>query len=246
MADQFGALWPLTEHSRLRKTPIRKFRWNRHARARRMLRRSPRRGSHRRCRPAPIASSRRRAPPRAFAGSPRGGRQRRWDRLTDVDEADLAASIHGARKDLKKLRALLRLVREELGTALFKVENHRYRDAGQLLAGSRDAEVKLQTLIALRSRLAAISSPPPRPRSGRAKLEAERDEDRRGSRRGGADRSGQKGDRGGAREDRRVAPADLEHLGAGWAGPTARLPRWAAGARASSRGSLRREHAPVA
>ena len=62
----------------------------------------------------------------------------------------MAAAIHGARKDLKKLRAVLRLVREELGEKTFKRENRRYRDAAQLLSASRDAEVKLQTLRALR------------------------------------------------------------------------------------------------
>ena len=47
------------------------------------------------------------------------------------------------------MRGLLRLVRHELGRKAFKAENHRYRDAGRLLSGSRDAEVKLETLSAL-------------------------------------------------------------------------------------------------
>jgi len=68
---------------------------------------------------------------------------------------DFATAIHGARKDLKKLRALLRLIRKELGEELFKTENRRYRGAGRLLSGSRDAEVKLETLRALRSRCGA-------------------------------------------------------------------------------------------
>lgn len=72
------------------------------------------------------------------------------ERLAELDEESLATAIHGARKDLKKLRALLRLIRKDLGRETFKVENCRYRDAGRLLSGSRDAEVKLETLRSLR------------------------------------------------------------------------------------------------
>jgi CHAD domain-containing protein len=75
------------------------------------------------------------------------------ERLAGVDAESLAATIHGARKDLKKLRAVLRLIRTELGKDLFEAENRRNRDAGRLLAGSRDAEVKLETLGALRDGL---------------------------------------------------------------------------------------------
>jgi CHAD domain-containing protein len=71
------------------------------------------------------------------------------ERLRGASEAELAAAIHGARKDLKKLRGLLRLVRDELGKGTFKAEDRLYRDAGRALSGSRDAEVKLETLLAL-------------------------------------------------------------------------------------------------
>ena len=47
---------------------------------------------------------------------------------------------------------MLRLLREDLGTKTFKAENRRFRDAGRLLAASRDAEVKIQTLAALERR----------------------------------------------------------------------------------------------
>ncbi|HEY6731050.1 MAG TPA: CHAD domain-containing protein [Solirubrobacterales bacterium] len=66
--------------------------------------------------------------------------------------SDFAASIHAARKDLKKLRAVLRLVRAELGKKVYRTENRRFRDAGRRLAQSRDAEVKRETLGALRER----------------------------------------------------------------------------------------------
>jgi CHAD domain-containing protein len=69
----------------------------------------------------------------------------------DADE-DLAKAVHDTRKDMKKLRSVLRLVRDELGPKRYRAENGRYRDAAQLLSGARDAEVKLATLDALRER----------------------------------------------------------------------------------------------
>jgi CYTH domain-containing protein/CHAD domain-containing protein len=74
------------------------------------------------------------------------------ERLDGVSDAGLAAAVHGARKDIKKARAVLRLGRDQLGEDLFAAENSRYRDAGRLLSGSRDAEVKLQTLAGLEER----------------------------------------------------------------------------------------------
>jgi CYTH domain-containing protein/CHAD domain-containing protein len=80
-----------------------------------------------------------------------GRLEKATERLGEAgDEGDaLAEAIHGARKDLKKARAALRLVRDELGEKTFKRENRALRDAGRLLSESRDAEVKLATLDAL-------------------------------------------------------------------------------------------------
>jgi CYTH domain-containing protein/CHAD domain-containing protein len=72
------------------------------------------------------------------------------ERLREAGDGDaLAEAIHGARKDLKKARAALRLVRAELGEKAFKRENRTLRDAARTLSASRDAEVKLGTLDAL-------------------------------------------------------------------------------------------------
>jgi CYTH domain-containing protein/CHAD domain-containing protein len=72
------------------------------------------------------------------------------ERLREPLDGDaLAEAIHGARKDLKKARAALRLVREEVGEETFKRENVALRDAARLLSASRDAEVRLETLEAL-------------------------------------------------------------------------------------------------
>ncbi len=68
----------------------------------------------------------------------------------DGESADKA--VHEARKDLKKLRSVLRLVRDEVGEEAYQRENTRFRDAGRMLSGARDAEVKLATLNSLQQR----------------------------------------------------------------------------------------------
>jgi CHAD domain-containing protein len=88
---------------------------------------------------------------------------------------ELAEAIHAARKDMKKLRAVLRLVREGLGEETFGAENRRYREAGRLLAASRDAEVKVETLAALEERFGG-EMPQGAARAWRVALEGERDE----------------------------------------------------------------------
>jgi CHAD domain-containing protein len=67
------------------------------------------------------------------------------------------AAVHKARKDLKKLRSLLRLVRGELRRSEYRTENARYRDAGRLLSDLRDADVKLETLATLIERFDDLS-----------------------------------------------------------------------------------------
>jgi CHAD domain-containing protein len=54
--------------------------------------------------------------------------------------------VHDARKHLKKLRALLRLVQCDLSADVFKQENRTFRDAGRKLSATRDAQVRLKTL----------------------------------------------------------------------------------------------------
>ncbi|MGN6662623.1 MAG: CHAD domain-containing protein [Solirubrobacterales bacterium] len=76
-----------------------------------------------------------------------GRAERAIERLRD--EEDRAEAVHGARKDMKKLRTVLRLARDELPKDLYAEENERFRDAARALSASRDAEVKLATLDAL-------------------------------------------------------------------------------------------------
>lgn len=62
---------------------------------------------------------------------------------------DPAAAVHATRKNLKKIRALLRLIRPALAPQTFRTENARFRDIGQMLSGARDGQVVRDTLSAL-------------------------------------------------------------------------------------------------
>jgi CHAD domain-containing protein len=69
-----------------------------------------------------------------------------------MDHRDAAKAVHETRKALKRLRALVRLLREELPDGAFEHENAVLRNAGRLLAGARDGEVMVSTLEGLLER----------------------------------------------------------------------------------------------
>jgi CHAD domain-containing protein len=73
------------------------------------------------------------------------------DQLRDPG-GDPASAVHETRKDMKKLRSVLRIAREGLGEKLYRSENDRYRDAARALSGARDAQVMLDTLGDLEER----------------------------------------------------------------------------------------------
>ena len=54
--------------------------------------------------------------------------------------------VHEARKSMKRLRGLVRLVRADLGADNYMRENATFRDAAGLISGLRDAAVRVQTL----------------------------------------------------------------------------------------------------
>jgi CHAD domain-containing protein len=68
------------------------------------------------------------------------------DELSGKTDSSPEEAVHGARKDMKKLRALLRLVRGEIGDGVYRRESACFRDAAAELAGLRDADVMLVTL----------------------------------------------------------------------------------------------------
>jgi CHAD domain-containing protein len=71
--------------------------------------------------------------------------------MLEGDERRLSPErrVHEARKALKRLRALLRLVRDELGEATYAREHELLRRCGTRLAKARDAAVLLATLDGL-------------------------------------------------------------------------------------------------
>ena len=79
-------------------------------------------------------------------------------RASGAGELDRAEAVHGARKDMKKLRTVLRLLRGELGSKRYRRANGRFRGAGRALSASRDAEVKLATLDSLAAQGDALSA----------------------------------------------------------------------------------------
>src|SRR5215470_6876583 len=69
---------------------------------------------------------------------------------------DAAAAVHDTRRCLKRLRALLRLVRPALPDSTYKREANRLAGIGRLLAGTRDQDVMRQTLESLKARFEAL------------------------------------------------------------------------------------------
>lgn len=66
-----------------------------------------------------------------------------------TDNEDHAVAIHEARKCLKRIRALLRLVRPALTKEQYRRENARFRDIARLLSTSRDRQVMRETVARL-------------------------------------------------------------------------------------------------
>jgi len=71
--------------------------------------------------------------------------------LSGASGADRDEAIHEARKSVKKVRAVLRLVQPELG-ATWRVENRRLSDIGHKLAEFRDAAASIESLDSLKER----------------------------------------------------------------------------------------------
>jgi CHAD domain-containing protein len=61
------------------------------------------------------------------------------------------AAVHEARKELKRARATLRLLREAIGDAAYRHANARLRDAARPLSRVRDAKVLLDVISGMRA-----------------------------------------------------------------------------------------------
>jgi CHAD domain-containing protein len=79
--------------------------------------------------------------------------------------------VHEARKDIKKIRSALRLVRDALGDEVWRLENEHYRDCARKLSDFRDAEILVEALDALADRFGV----PTRERVGRMRTELEQE-----------------------------------------------------------------------
>jgi len=106
-------------------------------------------------------SARRRRSASLLAGEPRAAGLRRivvgqLDLAIELLESDRGgtdeATVHELRKLLKRVRAIVRLLRVELGAKRFARENAALRECGRRVAGARDAEVMVDTLDALLGR----------------------------------------------------------------------------------------------
>jgi len=75
-------------------------------------------------------------------------------RLRDDHGEDPVEAVHGARKDLKKARALVRLVRPGLPRSVYRAANDELRDIGRTMSAGRDADVMVETVDALAERFA--------------------------------------------------------------------------------------------
>jgi CHAD domain-containing protein len=66
--------------------------------------------------------------------------------LADDSTVPAEKAVHEIRKALKRLRALIRLLEDELGEQAYASESAALREAGRRVAGARDAEVIVGTL----------------------------------------------------------------------------------------------------
>lgn len=62
-----------------------------------------------------------------------------------------ASSIHETRKSMKRIRAIIKLVRPALSKSLYRQENQRFRAIANQLSHARDSDVLIETLLKLES-----------------------------------------------------------------------------------------------
>ena len=72
--------------------------------------------------------------------------------ISSLKDSDHREGVHEARKSFKKVRAVLRLVRDEAGKKNYRYENVWYRDAGRQLSALRDATALIETLEVLKTK----------------------------------------------------------------------------------------------
>jgi CHAD domain-containing protein len=78
--------------------------------------------------------------------------------LRGETEVEPAEAVHEARKDIKKVRSALRMIRHELGDDEWRRENDDYREIARSMSGFRDAEILVEALDDLGERFGFGSS----------------------------------------------------------------------------------------
>lgn len=73
---------------------------------------------------------------------------------------DRASAVHGMRKAMKRLRALLHLVKPAMTTAEFRRMDGRIKKIGRLLSGVRDIQAMLECMAKLESAIPAAATSP--------------------------------------------------------------------------------------
>ncbi|MGW8315706.1 MAG: CHAD domain-containing protein, partial [Bacteroidales bacterium] len=66
--------------------------------------------------------------------------------LPDAFRQDASAAIHGTRKTIKRIRALLKMIRDGTGFSFYLRENRFFRDISRQISQARDYYVLLETL----------------------------------------------------------------------------------------------------
>jgi CHAD domain-containing protein len=71
------------------------------------------------------------------------------DALETLEKGRKLHAVHNVRKEIKKMRSVLRLMREEIGKNAYSRQTRKLREAANLLTAFRDAQVKLNAFDGL-------------------------------------------------------------------------------------------------
>jgi CHAD domain-containing protein len=106
-------------------------------------------------------------------------RERIVDALGALKKPDTFEAVHDIRKEIKKARAILRLVRTEIGNHFYKKCDRLLREAADCLTAARDADVKLSAFEMLTKHFNGKLSARPFPKIKKLVRDNCRDEARR-------------------------------------------------------------------
>jgi CHAD domain-containing protein len=106
-------------------------------------------------------------------------RERIADALETLKDGERPQAIHNVRREIKKLRAIFRLMRGEIGNKLYRRNNRALRTAAHGLTAMRDAQVKLNVFRGLIERFRRRLSSHPFPEIKKALQKNSRDTEKK-------------------------------------------------------------------